>query len=76
MTKEDIYTTVAKNIKKYRIQKRLTIKQLSKRCGYSYAFLRRIEGMQTRKNFSIQAIYVIAKSLEIDIKCLFEENDI
>ena len=69
----DVYLIISKNIKKYRLKKGLTQKDLALKSGYSYAYIRRVEGPKCIKNFSIQTIYRLAKSLDIDIKQLFEE---
>ena len=69
----DVYLIISKNIKKYRLKKGLTQKDLALKSGYSYAYIRRVEGPKCVKNFSIQTIYRLAKSLDIDIKQLFEE---
>lgn len=72
----DIYIIIAKNIKKYREDKKMTQKELALKSGYSYAYIRRVEAPKCIKNFSIQTIYNLSKSLDIDIKYLFEDNDI
>ena len=69
----DVYLIISKNIKKYRLKKGMTQKDLAIKSGYSYAYIRRVEGPKCVKNFSIQTIYRLAKSLDIDIKQLFEE---
>ena len=69
----DVYLIISKNIKKYRVKKSITQKELALKSGYSYAYIRRIEGPKCIKHFSIQTIYQLAKSLDIDIKQLFEE---
>ena len=70
-----IYDQVALNIKKYRKQKNISTKELSRRTGYSHAYIRRIES-NYKKSFSILTIYIIAKALEIDIKSLFDDISI
>ena len=72
----DIYIIIAKNIKKYREEKNLTQKDLALKSGYSYAYIRRVEAPKCIKNFSIQTIYNLSKALDIDIKHLFDDNDI
>ena len=67
---------VAKNIKKYRKYRNLTQKELAKRTGYSYAYIRRIEAPNCSKNFSILTIYNICNVLDIDISSIFETKDI
>lgn len=69
----DVYLIISKNIKKYRLKKGMTQNDLALKSGYSYAYIRRVEGPKCVKNFSIQTIYRLAKSLDIDIKQLFEE---
>ena len=69
---DNIYIKIAKNIKKYRLLNNMTQEDLASKTGYSYAYIRRLEGPQCIKNFSIQTIYEISKVLNIDIKQLFE----
>jgi len=75
MLKENIYEIVAFNIRKYRKIKKISTKELAKRTGYSYGYIRRIES-NTKKSFSILTIYIIARELDIDIKSLFDEENI
>ena len=72
----DIYLLVSNNIKKYRKVNKMTQKELAKRSGYSYAFIRRIEGPNCKKNFSLQTVFIISYSLGIEIKSLFEDDNI
>lgn len=69
---KNIYLIISNNIKKYRLKRNLTQKELAIKCGYSYAYIRRIEGPRCSKNFSIQTLYNIATALNIDIKNLFD----
>lgn len=75
MIKTSIYEKVAFNIKRYRKINNVTTKELAKRTGYSYAYIRRIES-NSKKTFSILTVSVIANALNIDIKCLFDDIDI
>ena len=72
----DIYLLVSNNIKKYRKVNKMTQKELAKRSGYSYAFIRRIEGPNCKKNFSLQTVFIISYALGIEIKSLFEDDNI
>ena len=78
MLKENyqIYLIISNNIKRYRKLKGITQHELSLRTGYSYSYIRKIEGPNCPKNFSILTLYNIAKSLDINIQCLFEDDDI
>ena len=71
--KTDIYLLIAKNIKKYRKLKGMTQKELAIKSGYSYAYIRRLEGPKCVKNFSLQTLYILANALDLDIKELFKE---
>ena len=72
----DIYLLVSNNIKKYRKVNKMTQKELAKRSGYSYAFIRRKEGPKCKKNFSLQTVFIISYALGIEIKSLFEDDNI
>ena len=72
----DVYLILAHNIRKYRLKKNLTQKELAIRSGYSYAYIRRLEAPKCIKNFSIQTIYNLSRCLDINIEKLFEEDDI
>ena len=72
----DIYLLVSNNIKKYRKVNKMTQKELAKRSGYSYAFIRSIEGPNCKKNFSLQTVFIISYALGIEIKSLFEDDNI
>ena len=78
MLKENyqIYSVISDNIKKYRKKKGITQQELSLKTGYSYSYIRKIEGPNCPKNFSVLTLYNIAKTLDISIMCLFEDNDI
>ena len=72
----DVYLVLAKNIKKYRRKNKMTQKELAIKSGYSYAYIRRLEAPGCIKNFSIQTICNLAKCLNVDIKQLFDDDDI
>lgn len=74
--KKDIYLIVSKNIKKYRKEQNLTQKELARKSGYSYAYIRRIEGPNCSKNFSILTIYNICETLGIEVSSIFKDDDI
>ena len=73
---ENIYMIISKNIKKYRKIKNITQQELAEKSGYSYAYIRRIEGPKCSKNFSILTVYNISKALDINIEYLFEKDNI
>ena len=76
MAKENnIYDTVRKNIKKYRIAKGTTQQDLADAAYLSHGYIREIESMKMASTFSLDAVEKIANALEIEIKLLFEEEN-
>lgn len=73
---EDIYLIISNNIKKYRLRKHISQRELATKCGYSYTYIRQIEAKKCTKKYSIQVIYNISIVLEINIVKLFEKENI
>ena len=73
--KDNIKEIIAKNIRKFRIEKGYTQEQLSVYIDRSFEFIRRIETDYGKRGFSIETLYRISVVLEKDISCFFEEND-
>ena len=73
---DNIYMIISKNIKKYRLRKGITQKELAKMSGYSYSYIRKIEAPNCYKNYSVEVIYHLALILGIDIEYLFNDKDI
>lgn len=70
-----IYEVVSKNIKKQRRLKGWTQQQLASRMNYSTQFISNIES-KNHQTFSLGTLWRIALVLGIDIKTLFEEENI
>ena len=74
---QDIYFLVGQNIKKQRKLKKMTQLQLANKSYFSYEFIRKIESKSACRNtFSLDTVDKIAKTLDIDIRLLFEPLDI
>lgn len=71
----DIYETIASNIKVNRKKARLTQAELADLAGFSHEFIRRIEAPHAKKYFSIDTLVQIAKALDIKIEKLFAGID-
>lgn len=54
----------------------MTQKELAEITGYSYAYIRRIEGPNCSKNFSILTLYNMCVALDIEISSLFKDENI
>ena len=72
----DVYLMISNNIKKYRLANKMTQKDLALKSGYSYSYIRRIEGPKCAKTFSISMLQSIALALNIELKYLFDDDDI
>lgn len=72
----NIYDTVRKNIRKYRRLKCMTQQELADASDLSHGYIREIESLNMGVTFSLDAVEKIANALEIEIKLLFDEEDI
>ena len=72
---KNIKEIIAKNIRKYRIEKGYTQEQLAVYTDRSYEFIRRIETDYGERGFSIETLYRISVVLEKDMNSFFEDND-
>lgn len=70
----DVYELIAKNIKYYRKERKMTQAELAEKTEYSHEFIRRIEAPNSKKNFSLEAVSNIASALDIDIELLFSKK--
>ena len=68
----NIYEQIARNIRKYRKMSGITQAVLAERVGVSHEFIRRIESKKGAKSFSVETIWKISLSLNIDPGKLFE----
>lgn len=72
----NIYDTVRYNIRKYRRLKCMTQQELADAADLSHGYIREIESLNMGVTFSLDAVEKIANALEIEVKLLFEEQDI
>ena len=70
------FSIIRKNIKKYRIEKKLTQQQLADKAGVSMNYISKIESVKMNKGFTIIVLGRIADALEIDIRKLFDDVEI
>ena len=69
----NIYNIIGKNIKKYRIKKGLTQRQLAESLLLSDSFIAKLESI-THQTISIDTLEQIAKVLNVDITKFFDKN--
>ncbi len=68
----DMYQMVAKNIKKYREAKKLSLTDLAKYAEISESFLERFENLEENVTISIYDLYKISVILDVSINYFFE----
>jgi transcriptional regulator with XRE-family HTH domain len=71
----DIYSTIRKNIKKYRKQRGITSAQLADFVGLSHEFIRQIESVKVANTFSVDTLYKISVVLGVTLDTLIEKQD-
>ena len=70
----ELYDTIRRNIKRYRIEKGLTSAQLAELVGLSHDFIRQIESPKVRNHFSVDTFYRISVALGTGMDKLAEKN--
>jgi len=72
--KIDIYATIRRTIKKYRILKGMTQAELAEKADLNHDYIRQIESEKVANTFSVQTLYDISLALDIDIGLLFKSE--
>lgn len=73
--KNNIKEIIAKNIRKYRIEKGYTQEQLAVYTDRSFEFIRRIETDYGKRGFSVETLYRISVVLEKEMSKFFEDDN-
>lgn len=66
----DKYKEIGLRIAKYRLQKGITQEELANSVGVSYSYITQIEAPNVVKKMSLEVLFDIAETLDIDIKDL------
>ena len=69
---DNLNITVCKNIKTYRLEKGLSIKELSEKSGVSEKYLLKIENL-VAKRLVLLKVVAIADAMEMNVYKLFEK---
>ena len=78
MNKKDenyIYNLVAKNLKKQRKLKGLSITKFAQLTNYSEGFIKNIESPNYYQTFSLGTLWKFANVLGVDIKAFFDNEE-
>lgn len=70
--KEDIYNIIGKNIKKYRLERNMTQRELAEKLLLSDSFIAKLESV-THQTISIDTLEQISYILNKDIRDFFEK---
>ena len=70
----ETYINLCNNIKNYRKKANLTQEALAEKADLSVSYVKQIEAGKEFKNISFKVLFKIAKTLNINIKDLFECN--
>ncbi len=70
----EIYKTVAKNIKKYRLLNHLSIQNLADLTSISETYLKELESLNDHLKISIYDLYKISVILNVSINKFFENK--
>ena len=72
---KDFYKTISSNVKKYRIEKKMSQLELALTIGQKgNAFYNYAENNTNNKHFNLEHLYKIAKALEIDVSELLKNT--
>lgn len=72
--KKDIYYTIGRNIRKYRIQKGMKQRELAEALFLSDSFVAKLESV-THQTIAIDTLEEFARVLNVDIKDFFNKID-
>ena len=66
----DKYKKIGVKIAKYRLRKGITQEELANNVGVSYSYITQIEAPNVVKKMSLEVLFDIAETLDVDIKDL------
>ncbi len=70
------FDIIRHNIKKYRKLRNLTQQQLADKAGLTMNYISKIESQKMQRGFTIVSLTRIADALELDIKYLFDDENV
>lgn len=72
---DDIYNTIRKNIKRYRIEKGMTSAELAELTELSHDFVRQLQSNSKKTyNFSVETFYKLSVALGVSMDQLAEKQ--
>lgn len=71
----NIYNTIRRNIRRYRLKKNITSSELADMVELSHEFVRQIQSEKIAYNFSVETLYRISVALGVSIDDLVKNPD-
>lgn len=68
----DIYGTIKKNIRKYRLERGMTSEELSQLVDLSHDYVRQLQSTKTKRGFSVETLYRISIALNVSLDDLIK----
>lgn len=72
----NIYDTIRRNIRRYRLQNNITSSELADMVGLSHEFIRQIQSEKIAYNFSVDTLYRISVVLGVSLDDLIKKEDL
>ena len=72
----NIYDTIRRNIRRYRLKKNITSSELADMVGLSHEFIRQIQSEKIAYNFSVDTLYRISVVLGVSLDDLIKKEDL
>ena len=69
----DIYGTIKKNIRKYRLERGMTSEELSQLVDLSHDYVRQLQSTKTKRGFSVETLYRISIALNVSLDDLIKK---
>ncbi len=70
-----IYTIVGQNLKRLRLEKKMTQEEFAHKSTYSLGFIMNLESSSYSQSISLGTVWHFAKVLDVDIKEFFRPLD-
>lgn len=71
----NIYNTIRRNIRRYRLKKNMTSSELADMVELSHEFIRQIQSEKIAYNFSVDTLYRISVVLGVSLDDLIQNPD-
>ncbi|KAA3621544.1 MAG: XRE family transcriptional regulator [Bacteroidetes bacterium] len=74
MTKKELQILIGKNIRRIRLEKKISAQELASRCNFEKSAMSRLEAGNT--NPTVYTLYKISQALDIKIEEIMQKGDL